>query len=271
MKKIIAVLSLLVAVAIVLSSCNFPSAQAPGITVEQQAATIVAQTLTAVAVENLVPLASPTAGGAEQPLASPTASGDAPTIQPNATPTATVGTPTATILTVDSNTNCREGPGLNFVIVIVLVPGTSYQMIARTADNTYWVVTEIGKSNPCWVPAEMSNAFGNVNLLSVTTPSAPTSSVGAVQSPGGLKYQYDCVYNGIPGNIRVILQWSDRSNNETGFRVYRDGALVVDLAANSTTYTDYFAGSTTVTYSYRVAAYNAAGEVSGNPISFSCQ
>jgi hypothetical protein len=268
MKKLIAIFSLL---GIALSSCNLPSAQNSGSTVEQQAATMVAQTLTALAAENPIPLASPTVGATKAPPASPTSSGAAPTLQPSDTPTATAGTPGATILTVDSNTNCREGPGLNFAIVIVLVPGTNYQMIARAADNKYWVVTEIGKSSSCWVPAEMSNAFGNVNLLPVTTPSAPTSAVGSVQPPSGLKYQYNCVYNGIPGNIRVILQWSDRSNNETGFHVYRDGSLVVDLTANSTSYTDNFTGSTAVTYSYQVSAYNSAGEAMGGTISFSCQ
>ena len=268
MKKIIAVFSLLV---IALSACNFPTAQDSGLTIEQQAATVVAQTLTAIAAENPVPLASPTLGATKTPLASPTSSEAAPTIQPNATPTGTAGTPGATLLTVDSNTNCREGPGLDFVIVIVLAPGTNYQMIARTADNKYWVVTEIGKSNACWVPAEMSNAFGNVNLLPVTTPSAPTSAAGALQAPTGLAYQYSCAFNGINSDITAILKWSDRSNNEAGFRVYRDGALVVELPANTTTYTDLFAGGAAVTYSYRVSAWNAAGEAMGGTISFSCQ
>ena len=268
MKKIIAVFSLLV---IALSACNFPTAQDSGLTIEQQAATVVAQTLTAIAAENPVPLASPTLGATKTPLASPTSSEAAPTIQPNATPTGTAGTPGATLLTVDSNTNCREGPGLDFVIVIVLVPGTNYQMIARTADNKYWVVTEIGKSNACWVPAEMSNAFGNTNLLPVTTPSAPTSAAGALQAPTGLAYQYSCAFNGINSDITAILKWSDRSNNEAGFRVYRDGALVVELPANTTTYTDLFAGGAAVTYSYRVSAWNAAGEAMGGTISFSCQ
>lgn len=268
MKKIFATLSLLV---IVLSSCNFPSAQDSGLTIEQQAATVVAQTLTAIAAQNPVPLASPTAEPQTLvPLASPT-SGEAPTLQPNITPSATAGTPTATVLTVDSNTNCREGPGATYAIVIVLVPGITYQMIARTADNKYWVVTEIGKSTPCWVPAEFSNAFGNVNQLSVTTPSAPTSAAGPLSPPTGLKYFYDCVYNGIPGNIQVILQWSDRSNNELGFRIYRDTLVVAEVGANTTTYTDYFTGSTTVLYTYRVSSYNAAGESLGGSISFSCQ
>jgi hypothetical protein len=268
MKKIIAILSLLV---IGLSSCNFPGAQGSGLTVEQQAATVVAQTLTAVGKEKPVPTASPTRGGGEQPEATPTINGETPTIQADVTATALTGTSTATVLTVDSNTNCREGPGTSYTIVIVLVPGTTYQMIGRTADNKYWIVTEVGKSTSCWVPAEMSNAYGNVNQLSVTTPAAPTSAAGVLQPPTGLAYQYECVYNGVNSDITVNLKWNDRSNNEAGFRVYRDGVLVVDLPANTTFYVDLFAGSAAVVYSYRVAAWNAAGEAMGGLISFSCQ
>jgi hypothetical protein len=268
MKHTLALISLF---AILLSACNFPTEQDTGLTMEQQAATLVAQTLTAVAEETSIPLASPTAKQEEQPTASPTGTAGAATLQPNVTPTALTGTPSATILTVDSNTNCRQGPGQTYAIVIVLVPGTQYQMIGRTEDNKYWIVTEIGKANPCWVPAEMSNAFGNVNQLPVTTPGAPTSAAGPLQAPGALRYQYDCVYNGIPGNIQVLLQWSDRSNGELGFRIYRDGLIVGEVPANTTTYADYFTGSTTVTYSYRVSSYNAAGEALGGTISFSCQ
>lgn len=268
MKNALAFLSL---IAILLSACNFPSEQNAGLTVEQQAATVVAQTLTAVAEESLLPLASPTSQQETPPTASPATIGETTTPPPSATLIPPTGTSTAAILTVDSNTNCREGPGLTYAIVIVLVPGMQYQMIARTADNKYWVVTEIGKSTPCWVPAEMSNAFGNVNQLSVTTPSAPTSAAGPLQAPTALKYQYDCVYNGIPGNIQVLLQWSDRSNSELGFRIYRDGLIVGEVPANTTTYADYFTGSTTVTYTYRVSAYNATGEALGGTISFSCQ
>lgn len=258
MKKTI---SIIIFLAIALSACNFPSAQETGLSVEQQAATVVAQTLTAAADENAAPLATPTA---------PPNTEGAPTLQPGATPTASTGTPTATILTVDSNTNCRAGPGTSYAIVITLVPGVTYQMIARTEDNSYWIVTEIGKSNPCWVPAEFSNAFGNVNQLKVTTPSAPTSAAGALQAPSGLRYQYSCSFNGVNSDITVQLSWTDRSNNEDGFRIYRDGVVVATVAANVTVYTDLFAGGAAVTYTYRVSAFNVNGEALGGTISFSC-
>ena len=268
MKKLIVRLSLM---ALLLSACNLPKPQEP-ISVNDQAATIVAKTLTAAAPQTL--LASPTAESPTEenlvPLATPTLE-NVPTPQPTFTPTAATGTPTATVLTVDSNTNCREGPGTSYTIVIQLVPGTTYQMIARSADNKYWIVTEIGKSAPCWVPAEMSNAFGNVNLLPATTPAAPTSAAaGELQAPSGLYYQYSCSFNGVNTDITVTLTWTDRSKNETGFRVYRDGIMVEELPANTATYKETFAGSAAATYSYRVSAFNAAGEALGNPVSFSC-
>jgi hypothetical protein len=174
------------------------------------------------------------------------------------------------MLTVDSNTNCREGPGQTYKVVIILIPNTNYQIIARTEDNKYWILTPPNTAS-CWVPAEFSNAFGSVTLLPLVTPSAPTSSVGLVQAPTGLTWSYDCAHNGILGSIQVLLEWTDRSANETGFRVYRDKVLVVELPANTTIYTDLFAGNTTVPYSYYVSAYNAAGEALGVPISFSCK
>ncbi len=95
--------------------------------------------------------------------------------------------------------------------------------------------------------------------------------LGSVAAPTGLSYQYSCSFNGVNTDITVVLKWTDRSDNETGFRVYRDNALVVELPANTTTYTDLFAGSAVISYSYRISAFNALGEALGNPISFSCQ
>ena len=205
-------------------------------------------------------------------LASATDGGPAPTIQPNATPTAGTGTPGATTLTVDSNTNCREGPGTTYKVVIILVPGTTYQMIARSQDNKFWIVSEIGKPNSCWVPAEMSNAFGNTSLLPVTTPAASTASAsGAPAAPTGLRYNYSCAFNADASyQITVSLSWTDRSDNEQGFYVYRNGALVATLAAGATTYADIFVGTASQLYTYQVASFNATGQVLGGAQAFSC-
>jgi hypothetical protein len=38
--------------------------------------------------------------------------------------------------------------------------------------------------------------------------------------------------------FQLTLQWVDAADNETGYRVYRDGVLLATLSANSTSYTD---------------------------------
>jgi len=57
----------------------------------------------------------------------------------------------------------------------------------------------------------------------------------------------------------VSLQWLDNSDNEDGFRIYRDNSLIVTVNANATTYqdTDLKPGTS---YQYVVKAYNQAGE-----------
>lgn len=270
MKKIISVFMI---VPLLISACDLtitlPDAVDTSLPIEQQAGTVVALTLTAGAGPVNIPLASPTAGNAER---SATPNGPAATIQPNATATNTAGTPTSTILTVDSNTNCREGPGTSYKVVIILVAGATYQIIARTADNKYWVITEIGKTTTCWVPAEFSNAFGDVSLLPVTTPSAPTSVSGPINAPTGLAYSFNCAFNGPSGDytITVNLTWSDRSNNETGFYLYRGGTLIATLPAGTTAYTDIFVGGSAQLNTYQVAAYNGQGQALGTAIAFTC-
>ena len=65
------------------------------------------------------------------------------------------------------------------------------------------------------------------------------------------------------GSRRVDLRWTDRSDNETGFRIERSAngstyGQVATVAAGTTAYsnTNLTAGTR---YWYRVRAYNAAG------------
>jgi PKD repeat protein len=60
----------------------------------------------------------------------------------------------------------------------------------------------------------------------------------------------------------VTLSWTDNASDETGFRVYRNGALRASVASNVRTYVD--GNLSNGTYAYSVRAYNAAGE-SGGP------
>ena len=57
----------------------------------------------------------------------------------------------------------------------------------------------------------------------------------------------------------INILWLDNSNNEDGFRIYRDTSLVATVAASIQTYKDAGLQPAT-TYQYAVTAYNPIGE-----------
>jgi hypothetical protein len=62
---------------------------------------------------------------------------------------------------------------------------------------------------------------------------------------------------------QINLSWTDHSNNETGFKVYRarhgqSFKQIATVGANVTTYADTGLRHST-TYRYRVQAYNSGG------------
>jgi hypothetical protein len=56
----------------------------------------------------------------------------------------------------------------------------------------------------------------------------------------------------------VRLAWNDMSSNELGFRVYRDGGLLVEVGPNVEGYDDSTVSAGN--HVYYVLAYNASGE-----------
>jgi len=61
----------------------------------------------------------------------------------------------------------------------------------------------------------------------------------------------------------VKVKWTDNSDNESGFYVYKDGSIVATLPVNSTSYTDVFTVHlilpSTTTHTYGVASFNSYG------------
>jgi hypothetical protein len=54
----------------------------------------------------------------------------------------------------------------------------------------------------------------------------------------------------------VLLTWTDNSDNEEGFFIYRDSQKIGEVKANVTTYTDQVTGAWNQKFTYQVSAFN---------------
>ena len=58
---------------------------------------------------------------------------------------------------------------------------------------------------------------------------------------------------------QIDLAWKDTSNNELGFRIFRDGQKLTELPKDVSVFTDYEVEPSTI-YEYELVAFNNAGE-----------
>jgi hypothetical protein len=71
--------------------------------------------------------------------------------------------------------------------------------------------------------------------------------------------------------MTMNLAWTDRSNSEEGYKVYRDEQVIATLAPNSIFYVDVAFVATGKTLSYSVEAFNENWQVSTSTITHGCQ
>jgi len=245
----------LVSLLLVLSACNFPGTSSEP-SLNEQAATIVALTLDAV--QTSTPSKTP------QPA-------NSPTLSITRTPTPTI-TPTYSVplLTINEPTNCRTGPGQSYDILFTFNPGATVEIVGRYPTNNYWTVKVQGLQEPCWIWGEYSTASGSYWAVpSVTPPATATASPPA--APGIANWEYLCGYGASGLNATVNLKWSDRAENESGYRIYRDDELVTELPQNSNAYSEVIDVEEGENITYRIEVFNNAGATRSSPISFSCQ
>jgi uncharacterized protein YraI len=162
--------------------------------------------------------------------------------------------------------NCRSGPGTVYSIITALSEGTEAPAEGRNNDNTWWWI--LAGNTRCWVSAATVETFGPVTSLPVipapptpvptSTPVPPSATTTTAPQPPSAPSQLfieNRVCNG--QSYTVSLSWLDLANNEQGYRVYRDGALIATLGVNVTKYTD--APAYGGPYVYGVEAYNSGG------------
>ena len=98
-------------------------------------------------------------------------------------------------------------------------------------------------------------------VLQTIVPNTPTWSV----------YTYTCEIAVGGASMTTNLAWTDRSNGEASYRVYRDKQVIATLPPNSTAYVDVVFVATGKTVSYSVEAINQDWRISTRTITNGCQ
>lgn len=256
-----------------LVSCNLPARPTSNPGIDQSlAGTIVAMTLESLVTKQVSGSSTPTAAlpapNTPQPEFTATIP-ISPTVTLTTTQTTTI-TPTfsAPMLSFEGNTNCREGPGTDYKVVIVLKKGQKIEPVG--AHGNYWVVKVPNQNTTCWVAADYATPGGSTwTLPTVTTPLPPTRTPPL--APTWSKWNYTCSYAVGGSNLLMELIWTDQAFDESGYRVYRNGEVIITLAAGVNTYTDNYVVETGKNVDYNVEAYNDAGASKSSTITVSCQ
>ncbi len=237
MKKII---GMILAGVMLISSCNLPAGESS----DTQIATAAALTIQAVLNNEIsTPLASPPINGLE------------------ATPTFSQAS-----ASVGDVTNCRTGPGTNYERVIQIFPKESVKIIGFFQPN-YWVVST--KNGECWLSGEFATPIGSFSAIpTVTAP--PTPEGNAPEAPTFLKgsgWTYFCYGS---GQADITLSWNDKSSDETGYRILRNGEIIAELPAGSTFFGETIALLSGQSVGYQIRAYNLIGETDSKAANITC-
>ena len=235
-----------------MQACNLPiSEQAPPPSDVQTAA--------ALTVEALL---TPSITATVQPALLP----DTPT--PTFGPTGTI-TPTYSIpiLRVLEQTNCRSGPGQDYQVLFTYLPWKELEIIGNYPQGNFWLVKSTDSpTGDCWLWGEYVEVSGSYWAVPSVTP-PPTATIPPPQAPV-VEWEYFCSY--ATNDINISLDWKDVAANETGYRVIRNGKVVVELPADSTFFSEtipLIAGEATI---YQIEVYNSTGPKRSSPVSFTC-
>jgi len=236
-------------------ACNVPSA-------EQVPPPSDVQTAAALTVEAL--LAPSVTLTAHQEVATSIPATNTPSTGSTGTITPTYSVP---MLKVLQQTNCRLGPGQAYEVVYTYLAWKELEIVGAYPQENYWLVkSNESPTGTCWLWGEYVEVSGSYWAVSSVTP-PPTATIPPPQAPVA-EWEYFCSY--ATDKIDVSLKWKDVANNETGYRIIRNGQVVAELPADTTSYTetiDLKVGEKTI---YEVEVFNITGPKRSSPISFNC-
>lgn len=166
-RKLVSKLIVLTVVfALLVSGCNLPGRSGGDLSAEEQAQTMIAETLAAGGTTPQVTndsLPSPTITETISPTN---------TIEPTITLTATQDKP---MVSVSVDTNCRSGPGKIFDYIGALLVGEKAEVVGQSMDGEYWIIKNPDRAGECWLWANYATVTGpTANLPKFTPPPTPT-------------------------------------------------------------------------------------------------
>ena len=230
--------------------------------------------------------------------------------------------PTTVTVTVSLATNCRTGPDTAYQLLMLVQPGTKFEVVGKYSPKSYWIITMPG-GGTCWLWGQYATITGDTNKLpEMAAPALPVAQNSNSDSnnsndsdnsnnsnnsndsdsgdsnsnnsnsnnsqptlpppplpptpaaPTNIDITRQCTNITQSGDLFptykmfVTLTWTDSSNNETGFSIFKDGILVSTLSANTQQFNETFVvllpSSTTVTYGVQaVGPTGASATVTG--------
>ena len=241
---------------IIIVACNMPGTT-PTLSVDDQAATIIALTLQAETQNNEAVPVTATFSPVPQVTSTIGTTGPAATITP---------TYSVPMLTLREQTNCRTGPGQDYEVLFTYLKGAKVEIIGNYPQENYWLVKSTeSPTGVCWLWGEYADVIGSYWAVASVTPPA-TATIAPPQAPSIQKWDFSC---GL-GTMTFTMSWTDRATNETGYRVYRDGELLAELPANSTSYTDSIALLSGESTEYYLQVYAPSGSANSSLMKMSC-
>ena len=239
-------------------ACNLPAREQ--VPPPDDVQTTAALTVQALLYVPLTPSAPPATG--TQAVTAVTAS---PTGTPanTATITPTYSTP---MLIVKEHTNCRKGPGQDYDIVITYLPDKKLTILGRYDPGNFWLVkSDESPTGQCWLWGEYVEVTGSYWVVSSVTP-PPTATKAPPQAPSIQEWNYTCS----GGTMTFTVKWTDRSEGESGYKIYRNGEVIAELPANSTSFVDISYPTAGESVEYYIHVYGPYGTANSQTMTMSC-
>ena len=121
------------------------------------------------------------------------------------------------------------------------------------------------------MPANTPTAPQPTVTMAATVSPTPTTKPNLPTAPSLQKYDFFCTWNGSSNDLSITIRWEDKANDEQGYRVYRNGVKIADLAPNASAYIDTYAVESGISVTYAIEAYNQIGVSKQVSFSATCQ